>query len=363
LCAITACASVAELDKFRLCVEGCEDQRDAAASGGGGGDASCDADLQSDAKNCGYCGHDCLGGACQDGTCKPVTIVSGNMNVVQLAAHGPDLYWLELVSASPQTRLWTCSASRCESPQRLFEPARVVDTFAVTGAGVFASSHVGESENDWASAEIVRCTPRSCAQGTYVTSVTPHASAMAMEGAELFWLIDSTGELRRCVAEDCASTTSTLGAATASPIMLVAGGGRFFWVTRAFGAQPSSSKLHGLGVGQSTPWTFDPKVTVSAIAMRGEHLFYAGRSALMRVNGTTAEKVGGDGQPLSIATDDSHVYWTVGGAGSIFRCPLAGCAGEPEVVIASQADIKEVTVAGGAVYFARPSGIFKVAKP
>lgn len=40
--------------------------------GGGGDSATCVADLQTDAKNCGACGHDCIGGACANGQCKPV---------------------------------------------------------------------------------------------------------------------------------------------------------------------------------------------------------------------------------------------------------------------------------------------------
>src|SRR5262245_7121247 len=36
--------------------------------------AGCGAQLDSDGKNCGRCGHDCLGGACQLGQCQVATI-------------------------------------------------------------------------------------------------------------------------------------------------------------------------------------------------------------------------------------------------------------------------------------------------
>src|SRR5206468_1143938 len=52
--------------------------------GPGGGDDSpsgddgggC-ADTTSDAKNCGYCGHDCLGSKCTNGTCDDKVLASG----------------------------------------------------------------------------------------------------------------------------------------------------------------------------------------------------------------------------------------------------------------------------------------------
>src|SRR5262245_57850836 len=36
------------------------------------------ADLATDAKNCGRCKHDCLGGACKLGKCQPVQIAAGD---------------------------------------------------------------------------------------------------------------------------------------------------------------------------------------------------------------------------------------------------------------------------------------------
>jgi hypothetical protein len=40
----------------------------------------CEVDLSNDGKNCGKCGHDCLGGACSSGTCQPVVLASNQGN-------------------------------------------------------------------------------------------------------------------------------------------------------------------------------------------------------------------------------------------------------------------------------------------
>lgn len=44
-----------------------------------GGDV-CDIDLDADPENCGSCGHDCLGGECEQGECQPVALhLEGNL--------------------------------------------------------------------------------------------------------------------------------------------------------------------------------------------------------------------------------------------------------------------------------------------
>lgn len=65
-----------------------------SAASGGGGAGGCDADLASDAANCGACGHDCLGGACLEGACQPVTLVETYASG-PIAADGGFVYWFD----------------------------------------------------------------------------------------------------------------------------------------------------------------------------------------------------------------------------------------------------------------------------
>jgi hypothetical protein len=69
-----------------------------SGSGGVGGAgldaaATCDADLLRDGLHCGRCGHDCLGGACQNGRCLPVAIATGQNSPLGVAVDKDYVYF------------------------------------------------------------------------------------------------------------------------------------------------------------------------------------------------------------------------------------------------------------------------------
>jgi hypothetical protein len=58
-------------------------------------------DPATDAKNCGYCGHDCLGGACSGGLCSPTTLVSGaGSSISAYLLDGSNIYATGMTSPS-----------------------------------------------------------------------------------------------------------------------------------------------------------------------------------------------------------------------------------------------------------------------
>jgi hypothetical protein len=61
---------------------------------GAAADASCSGQ-ECDPKNCGRAAHDCLGGACVDGLCRPVKIAAGLKQPTILSVADGFLYWLE----------------------------------------------------------------------------------------------------------------------------------------------------------------------------------------------------------------------------------------------------------------------------
>jgi len=59
-------------------------------------EAGCSADLQSDAKHCGSCGHDCMGGECKAGACQPVLLAGSEGALpLQIAVIKDEVFWIQ----------------------------------------------------------------------------------------------------------------------------------------------------------------------------------------------------------------------------------------------------------------------------
>jgi hypothetical protein len=98
-----ACAAIAGIEDIE------KDPPDGGASTAESGSAPCDPALasQTDPKNCGRCGRDCLGAACVAGSCEAIAITTLN-DQVQFILLGPDhVYWSEnyLDAGNPRTAI------------------------------------------------------------------------------------------------------------------------------------------------------------------------------------------------------------------------------------------------------------------
>lgn len=235
---------------------------------GGTGGGTCTADLLSDPKSCGACGHDCLGGACKTGKCQPVKVVSGQAGVIGVAVTPTHLYW----AVGKEIRRATLPSG---PPQPYLTGTGDQGYLSIRAGWIYWTERPGGVHGKELNGP-----------GEVSSGAAANALGIACDGKRIVWTeYTDTGKVR----------TLPLGALDGSP-ELVAGGqnypegvtigpdGSIFWAT-----------YHGGQVSQRPP---GGAIQVLAPAEPG---------------------------PAGVATDADFLYWgTQDDQGRIVRRPLAG---------------------------------------
>lgn len=308
------------------------------------GDAACGANRVTDPRNCGSCGHDCLGAPCQAGRCVP-----------QL----------------------------------------VVRTSDVRGAFAVRDGLVYTSERD----TIFRAEAGGARVTIAASGVGSTPNAFATDDRRIVWSTDSDG-LRGCPIGGCPGAPTQISA----PAKLVRGVGRlpgsatawpFVWVgetslqtyaasgpvtlgqasigeaqctgfaandTYAFFAEMAASKLltiRPLGTSAVVSKTL-PANYPCAVATRKNRLFWSDLNSIWRAtvdaDGNVKDPIALANEPSmagTMAADDDHVYWanTSTEEPAIHRCGVDGCQGKPETFVAGTPRIPQIAVDGAYLYF------------
>jgi hypothetical protein len=356
------------------------------ASDAGADATACVADFATDPKNCGRCGHDCVGGACTAGKCAA--------------------FELGTVASAPLTY--------------------VVES----GAFLFASTAIRYSTEVGG---IWRIPKAGGLPEAYVT--LRYAQAMGVVGDTLYFVVDDyandgvdltkTGGLYSCPVSGPAPCAPNLIAAAESPgsltvdksIVYYTDGAATKGLMRHAPPGPPSVFREGFSVGTmfvddpAAFYTMDfiqsPPVRLIEIAPDGG---YATQSTYGNVNGVTAQIIGvpsavvytaydyrvttggvvrryprtpsvqpcdyggtDNKRPYGVYADATRLYWTNqgGGAdhpytgGSLATCDVSGCCASPDVLWTGDGEPTAITGDATALYFVmRSSGsIMKVAKP
>jgi hypothetical protein len=245
--------------------------------------------LQTDPRNCGTCGHDCLGGTCEAGACRPVVLATG------------------------------------QSP----------GTLVVDDTHVYWTVYGNGAQN----AGAIRSIPKAGGVISIVASDLTAPLVLAASDTDLYWTTGPSGNVQ--TIPKAGGNLRNVATALNAPFG-VAYGDETLFVTSSNAAAVYSVPISGGTV--TTRAITQP--TALAVAVDGDWVYWTNayfgstNATVMRqaIDGLSAPEVFAASQtrPSALAFDDTYVYWTAwngNGADVIRRCPKTGCVGEPTVVI------------------------------
>jgi hypothetical protein len=343
-------------------------------AGDSGVDANCGADLQKDGKNCGTCGHDCLGGACNAGKCQPFALVTTGYPRY-LALDATNIYYtdgsLDAVKKMPKAG---------GSP---------VDVCSIVGKG--ADSMVIDATNVYFTVDDGGPTVSNggviekCALGGGAASIMTPAlgvlRSLVLSGTTLFLVADGDPPTVLTMQTTGGSATPYFTGPAGGDFALVLGGGYLYAAD-----DQANGKLFRCTVG--APCASPPSVAndgdgIDGVVHGTARLLWAtgvhpGTIWQAQLDGGSPTKLTtGPPIPHTLAFDATHLYWLNAGipqnvndyfSGSVMRCPHTGgvvdCgATGPETLGTSDYHfIRGLRVDTNAIYWVEGTTIWRLAK-
>jgi hypothetical protein len=339
-----------------------------AGAGGEAGAVSvvCDAsvDLKTDPMNCGACGHDCLGGECDAGQCRPTTIASQQDEPGTLATDETYIYWMGTHDAL--ARNYYIARRRIDGTDDVKE---IANSEAQISALTLSSSNLY-----WVNADHVRaCSVPNCLEGPHDIVATASTRCLDVlyepSNSTLYWSCVSNyqqndGSLWSITVPG--STPTHVEPSSANPSQMTSDGENVYWQNSSgFGSDNNLAadgaiwKLH-LQDGSRTKLVSGLTMNIGYLAMGGKTLYFS--------NSTDTELLGlplpyGAAVPTKITNasvygmvaDERAVYWSDCGKGVINRCPHSGCS-TPEPIAVGQSCPRSMAQDAKSIYWLSAEG-------
>jgi len=278
-----------------------------SSSGGNGGGMSCGSDFNADPENCGRCGHSCLGGACQAGTCQPIVLASGQLNPGAVMVVGPYVYWTRTGdSTTGQGGAVMKVAASGGTPVEVAANQNTARGLALDGGNVYWSSAVSGGAIQ----------KLSFAGGTAALVAGALNSPAIAVSPNWLYFQDCPTLNAWCVAVRriplSGGTSESVGAGTSIQGFLAVNSAFLYWVT--------TTTLNRVPLNGSTSTAIvTGQFNLNGIAVDESNLFWANLAnggTIMKANldGTGAVQLAtGPGAGNALAIDQDTVYWTENG--------------------------------------------------
>jgi hypothetical protein len=335
----------------------------------GGGDAidaptgAC-VDVTADPKNCGRCGHDCLGGGCEAGACLPVPLVPGG-SPRAIALDTAHVFWTDSNSARVG-QVGKDGTGRIDLALGGTKNSYPIG-IATDGANMFW----GGIED-----ELFRCKIGGCANTpSQVTSTGGTFTDLVVDDTKVYWL-DGMGAGR--IASVNKGTILGAGGASVAPgaFNRIAQDAQFLYVTSDDGNVRRIAKSNGAVniVAKALGKTFGIAVDDTNVYFTdGDDPATIDVAAKIATNATPTPLAAAQHNPEAIASDATNLYWVntfigIGPDGKIMTCPFTNCA-TPVVLADNQHAPISIAVDATAIYWVNfdfgngSGGVMKLAKP
>jgi hypothetical protein len=292
---------------------------------------SCAATLESDPKNCGTCGHDCLGGGCVAGRCAPAALVSALGAPFYLALDETNIYWTD---SSPQgtATLWRLPklAAPGTMPQGVAQVNGPLQSVAADATGVY----FGWGDGSATTGDVVL----SSGAGTTNVAAAPSPNSIALDATSVYWTTDGLTTPRgvfRAAKAAGAAPTKLVSSSNGGSLHATVSQDKLFWVDD-FG----SDGLHRCTLPQCADDVLISALdNANAVVAFGTNVFTTDFTSIHQfpqsspAGAIVAPIITGQALPFAMAVDDKDFYWINLGNytmnfknGDVRHCPVVGGA-------------------------------------
>lgn len=336
-----------------------------------GSPASCETEILTNPLHCGACFHDCLGGACVGGKCRPLVLTSATTHPFQFALSSTDgtgdLYWS--CDVTTNDLVWRATSD-------LSFVGRIASVAVAGTQDAAVGIALGPSAVFWAQswAGGVYGVDRAGGESRCLTAdVGPGTFDLATDGAHVYFSNVSSHHIGRVAVDAKQAEPDVLVETEGTPHFVALAGEAMYWSQTH--PAPGRSRIMRAGKDGSgacevistdfEPW--DVAVELPWIYWRDGTDGNPSEGRVMKArDGCPSPEVvvlaDGQGDPRLLALDATHVYYTIELSGALRRVPKDG--GPVEVVYDSGEDAHGIAVDDRAVYWSNWGGnkVYRLAR-